>query len=203
MKPIARILCCLLLPLMIGTVQACCNCADEIYYQFIVNKVEVANLDNTGIAPVPVQGDTVNKKAYCLGITMSTTKVALQKSAAPNFFIQTASAQVDCFCGGGFYGRMADILMSVNIYTVNDFDSTHPAGSQINAYFFGDGRYPLVANGLFNQPLYSYDFASPSFVYNYMLMHEPQYSSLCQFKVEIDFSDNRKYELVTKPINLL
>ena len=199
---LAPILCWLLLPLLIGTVQACCNCADEIFYQFKVNKVEVSNLDNSGIVPVPTQGDTVNKKAYCLGIIMTTTKVALQKNAVPNLFVQTASAQVDCFCGGGFYGQMADTLLSLRIYTVNDFDSTHRAGAEINSYFFSDGRYPLAANGLFNQPLYSYDFASPSYVYNYMLMHEPQFSSLCQFKVEVDFS-NRKYELLTKPINLL
>jgi hypothetical protein len=199
---LARILCWLLLPLMIGTVQACCNCADEISYRFIVNKIEIANLDNSGISPVPVQGDAVNKKAYCLRIAMTTTKVAFQKNVTPNLFVQTASAQ-DCFCNGGFYGQMTDTLLSLHIYTVNDFDSTHKAGSEINSYFFSDGRYPLAANGSFNQPLYSYDFASPSYVYNYMLMHEPQFSSLCQFKVEINFSDNKKYELLTQPINLL
>lgn len=198
---LARILCWLLVPMMIGTIQACCNCADVIYYQFTISKVEVANLDNSGIVPVAIRDDTVSKKSYCLGITITTTKIALQKTAVPNLFVQTASAQ-DCFCAGGFYGQTKDTLLALHIYTVNDFDSTHLAGSEINTYFFSDGRNPLPATGQFNQPLYSFDFGSPAFVYSLMLMHEPQFSALCQFRVEVDFS-NRKYELLTKPVNLL
>jgi hypothetical protein len=86
---------------------------------------------------------------------------------------------------------------------VHDFDSTHLAGAELTGYFSSEGRNPLAANGQMNQPFSSYDFDPPSIVYNYILMHEPQYSSLCQFKIEIVFSDNRKFELVTNPVTLI
>jgi hypothetical protein len=87
----------------------------------------------------------------------------------------------------------ADTIVQIKIYTLYDFDATHPANSDISAYFkVGETEKQNASNG------YSYTHFTPIQAYltthadqtwfdqiDFLLMTEPQLNSSHEFKVEL------------------
>jgi hypothetical protein len=101
-----------------------------------------------------------------------------------------------------FSGTSKDSVVSIQIFTVNDFDASHKAGSDVSSIFYSDGKNPMPPGGIYNQPLYSGAFKPDSIVYKFMLMHAPSNPS-CQFHVVLNLGEQRVIDLLTKPVILL
>lgn len=195
---LARILCWLLFPLVVGVVQSCCYCEGEVEYKFEVSSTDVYNLDNSGIEPKITDADTISKAAYGIELKLTTAKIT-KADVHPFSFINSASA-MKCVCYS-FSGTSKDSVLSIKIFTVNDFDTSHKAGSDVTAIFYSDGKNPMPPGGNYNQPLYSSAFKPDALVYKFLLMQSPSNPS-CQFHVVLNLGNQRIIDLLTKPVTL-
>lgn len=196
---LARILCWLLFPLAIGVVQSCCYCEGGVEYKFAVTSTAVYNLDNSGMEPKITDADTIGKSAYGIELKLATAKIT-KADVHPFSLINSASA-MKCVCYS-FNGTSKDSVVSIQIFTVNDFDPSHKAGADVTDIFYSDGKNPMPAGGIYNQPLYSGAFKPDAIVYKFMLMHIPTNPS-CQFRVVLNLGNQTVMDLLTKPVTLL
>ncbi|MBV4359331.1 DUF5034 domain-containing protein [Pinibacter aurantiacus] len=196
---LTRILCWLLLPMIAGTIEACCHCPEGLKYQFAIDKIKLEVLDNGGQVPVITGADSICKKCYGLRVELETIKVGQQKVHKPLFL---ESAYANRCCTSGFTGDSRDTIQTVQVFTAIDFDSTHKAGSDVTSYFFIDGTKPLPANGVFNQPIYTFTEEPMPIDYNFILMHESEYSQ-CQFRVVVTVASGKQFEKTSVVTHLI
>jgi|GEM_PF-2401978 len=198
---LARILCWLLLPMIAGTIEACCHCPEGLKYLFAIDKIKLQILDNSGPGPVITNADTLCKKCYGVMLELETVKVGQHKTSQPLFMESAYAGYCECVTNG-FTGDSKDTIQSIQVFTVIDFDSTHTAGSDVTSYFFVDGTKPLPANGIFNQPMYTYAEEPKPIDYNFILMHESDYSQ-CQFRIVVTVASGKQFEQTTTIIHLI
>ncbi|MDH7463045.1 DUF5034 domain-containing protein [Chitinophagaceae bacterium 26-R-25] len=198
---LTRIFCWLLLLMIAGTIEACCNCPEGLRYLFAIDKIKLQILDNSGPNPVVASADTLCKKCYGVLLELETVKVGQHKTRQP-LFMESAYAGV-CEClSSGFIGDSKDTIQSIQVFTALDFDSTHKAGADVTSYFFVDGTKPLPANGIFNQPIYTNTEEPKPIDYNFILMHESAYSQ-CQFRIVVTVASGKQFEQTTAVTHLI
>jgi len=223
---IRKILIIALLPLILECIISCCDCEEIPYINY--NDLSsyshaamlISNLDNSGPTPLLVENDTVPCCAYAIRVVVDRQEKALDDqdmyslahpSKTKNLLtpiqhqglMQSAYA-FSCHCPEERIFIPADSLLSVHVYCLDDFDSSHPAGSDISSYFrIYRNEYMMVladAHYLSNYELNSLDDEVLEF--NLLLMEAPSSEGPQQFRVEINLSDGRVLEERTDAIVL-
>ncbi|MDI1233263.1 MAG: DUF5034 domain-containing protein [bacterium] len=95
-----------------------CSCRKYTPSVYEVVGIELGNCDNSDIRPIEVITDSVPMKAYAIKITL--TQEMRKKSNDP----ESESGTIN-----------EDRLNSFNIFSLNNFDSSHPARASLNTYF--------------------------------------------------------------------
>lgn len=78
---------------------------------------------------------------------------------------------------------------SISIYSVQQFDSLHPAGSSLNSYFIAGPRIGSVAEDIVNDFAETQDFYPTHDPDDLWLMKSPAANGYYQFVVRLDFND--------------
>lgn len=207
---IRKIIFILLLPVIAEIIVSCCDCAEVIFKNYTNESVLVKNLDNSGQDPVVSVSNSIDKDAYGIRVEVYREITAFNKKTTPTFF-QSAYA-TSCQCPPPEQFFPIDSVMSIKIFTLNDFDLAHSADSDISDYFKVYQQYffrtindylKSTPNGYGNSSLVLYDESELEIKVDLLLMTVPTINDQHRFKVEIILSDGRILELETPEIELI
>jgi hypothetical protein len=114
---------------------ACCHCAPERtrFYTsegIVAQPIQFEILGDTAFSYTAVLKDSVARLNYGLNIQFDTKETVYAQFA----FKGLISSAYACKCGPDYYSPR-DTLKSIRIFTLKDFDASHPAGSEISEYF--------------------------------------------------------------------
>ncbi len=196
-----RILFLLVSPVIIDGM-TCCDCpnSEKETANFSYCSLEVNYLDNTGEKPVLTQSTALPKEA--LGIRID---VERKRDMCINRRSWFGTAAYACDCGYDTIYFPLENIVKASIITVNDFDTQHPAGTDITEYFYTyDSRSYKPATTEFSTQLKYVNYYSGelSNEINFLLMTPPPSMTECAFKIVVELSDERILEDTTDTILL-
>lgn len=93
-------------------------CSKHIPSKFEVVSMQLGNSNSTGEKPFDATVDSIPKQAYALKMTLQ-EEMRQEMAGDPQ--------------SNGFINE--DQLIAISIFSLNNFDSLHPAGSSLNSYF--------------------------------------------------------------------
>lgn len=203
----------LLLPIFAQVLVSCwCNC-NEPKYGTYTNKgfYEVKNLENAEFLNTTTM-ESIPKTAFGLRIEMQRDIVS-QRQSPKTEILPSAYAMSPCECP---YNKLTakDSVTTVNIFTVNDFDDKHLAGSDVSDYFRYVNRnssngvikkYATLTEFVKEEPtaIFNADFYKNTKIIDFLMMETPKLGTKHNFRIKIAFSDGRVVEATSLPINLI
>jgi hypothetical protein len=192
-----------LFPLVAEVVVSCCNCLEPVFKHYTNKTLTVSNLDNSGSAPVVATSDTIRKTAY--GIRMQLVRETVVCNEKPvSLFIQSAYA-FKCGCESPYQILPRDSILSVSIVTLNDFDASHPANSDVTSYFrvYENFYFTIISDYLQHSELIAYNDSELQITADLLLMTPPAIDTQHKFVVNITLSDGRTFTRETSEIHLI
>jgi hypothetical protein len=198
----------LLLVPIIGVFYSCCDCKPPVPASYSHKTLLLKNLDNNGKWAVETDSLQINKNAYGIRFYLTREKDIIACERQINsIFIQSAYAfsVPDCY---DYIYSATDRIVSIKIFTLNDFDNQHSGNSDITDYFRVAQTYSNVDEFL-KTLNYSYEwnefetFPWKNLIFDLMLMVAPTATNNQQFKVQVELSDGRILEQQTTEIKLL
>ena len=193
----------LVFPLITEVVISCCNCIDPVIQHYTNKSISVSNLDNTGQEPIVSTANSINKNAYGFRLQLTREKLAcLEKRYS--FFIQSTYA-MSCRCPPPTQFMAKDSINSIKVFTIQNFDGAHPAGSDVSDYFKVYRGFSFTTIGDFlktsKQTLFDERELQP--LTDFLLMTAPAIVGARRFKVQLTLSDGRVLETETSTIDLI
>lgn len=200
-----KILLFLLLPLIAETVISCCHCLEPVLKRYTNKTLLIDNLDNSNNEPVISTSGSVAKTAYGIRIHLSREKIACINRSR-SVFIQSAFAY-KCDCPPPNQFLPEDSITSIKVFTVNDFDATHSANSDISDYFKVYTAYlftfTTIPDYLRNTSPVLYSENELEVKLDLLLMTPPSFNNQHRFRVQITLSDGRVLQQETSEIQLV
>jgi len=200
---INKILVVLLLPLIADTIISCCNCEETVVKYYSNKSIEVLNLDNSGNKAVVATNDTARKEAFGIRVMLKKEKTSFL-NPPKTLFLQAAYAY-DCFCPASYELLPRDSITAIQIFTLNDFDTNHPANSEVSVYFkvFEYNNFTPISEYVKNYKTLLFDDAELGQSIDLLLMTPPQIPGSYKFKVRFNLSDGRIFEQESTAIELI
>lgn len=167
---------------------SCCDCPETNTFKYTFDSIQLFHLDNSGKKPVIVNSGTIPKEAYGMQIEFSLGPMA--SGSIPDLTLFNSACAYDCFCPPEFEYVAEDTISGMKIISLNDFDDTHPADSDISEYF-------KVHTGMVYRTFQEYT-DHPENIYfdkpsrediEILLMQPPTFTGQHQFRAEIELSD--------------
>lgn len=194
----------LLLPLILEIVVSCCECIEPIYQKYTNKALSINNLDNSGREPIVSTSTSIIKTAYGIRIQLLGEKIA--GIERPNsIFIQSAFAFTKCNCPPSYQFLPKDSITTIKILSLNDFNSTHSANSEISDYFkvYKYYSFSTIQDYIRNtNPVLNYE-SDLAIKIDLLLMTAPTINNQHKFRVQITLSDGRVLEQDTSIIELI
>lgn len=204
MKLLLRVLLLLTVPFMLRVLAACSidGCEDAGIYQYSHKSFEVSAIDNSGSQPVVVTSGEVVERAFGIRLSVDRDQIAsiFQHS---DFSFFTPLSATDCEPA---HYIAEDSIVTLKVYTVEDFDAEHGAGSDVSEYFrfFHHSYYVALDDyiGVFGAEtiINTGDLEKEI---DLLLMTVPELNTTHQFKVQVVLSDGRVFEETTPTIDLV
>lgn len=192
----------LFLPLIAQVIFISCHCPEPLIEYYSNKEFTLFNLDNSGYEPKITTADSVPKEAFGVRLQLEREKTAFYKPIQPVFFQSAYAFRREC-PPPRILPR--DSVLSLKVFTLNDFDASHPAGSDVSDYFkvFERNNFRPIEPYLKaeNTTLFSEEQLKEKL--DLLLMTAPVLNKSHQFKIEISLSDGRLIELFSTAINLI
>lgn len=197
----------MLVPIASILFHACCPCNVETQHGNYSHKaMSLKNLDNSGEKAVESESSELIKNAYGIRLYLTREKIVIASAKQINsFFIQSAYA-TSCECPPEFLYFPSDSIVSIKIFTVNNFDNQHSGDSDITGYFRVAGSYSTIESNVANMRYtYADDFEywGRELKLDLLLMATPTANNKQQFEVQVILSDGRILTQQTPEIELL
>lgn len=191
----------LIIGLSLRFIVSCCDCNDTTVYKYTFNSMKTMHIDNSGQSPHYVEGGIIPKEAYGLQIELALSQLAYNKSL--NFTGFNTAYAFDCFCPPEIAYFAQDTISEIRIITLNDFDITHKANSEISDYFkvLTSTNYLTIPAYVDTPEIIYYEKPEHDIILVY-LMKPPAIIGEHRFKVEILLSDGTTLASSTTIINL-
>lgn len=183
---------------LVRILASCDPCRNYSAYYYHFDELTVSNLDNSGKTAELSQATEINKNAFGINIKISTKPAS--SWFRPNFFNNTAFAWE---CDDGDYSE--DVVEDIKIFTLNDFNSGFPAGSDVSRLF----RVQL--HSVFRQLDQHLSYINSisrvlnenkSLEIQSLLLTSPDYEGPHQFEIEVHFQDDSILTAITTPVLL-
>ena len=193
----------LLFPLIAEVVISCCNCIEPVIQHYTNKSISINHLDNSRSEPLVSTSDSIIKKAYGIRLQLIRERLACIEKRQ-SVFIQSAYA-FSCGCPPAKQFLPKDSITAIKIYTLHDFDSNHPADSDVSGYFkiYQAFTFSTIPDYIKTSYLVLYDDRELAKQIDFLLMTVPAISGQHQFKVEITLSDGRVLINETTTIELI
>ncbi len=189
-------------PLMAELIVACCHCLEPTYLNYTNCNLTVQNLDNSGAEPIVTNLNTIPKSAFGIRIVVNRNEDTCAKSNKSLFF-QSAYA-FSCECPPEFQYLPLDSITSVEIITINAFNSEHLGHTEVSEYFYIYQKHEFfkINEYINNVKTVLYDFENPTLAFDLLLMSPPTIGTEHQFEVKVELSDGRILSAQTELLEL-
>lgn len=178
-KTLAFVLFFLFLPGIFSLMVSCGNkCYDQCY---TVTNIELKAVDNGDSIPKPPVNSTIKAKALLLQLWVKDTVtdgMCTHKSAFTNDAFATYFR--NCSTTGPY-------IQKLTITADKNFDSTHPAGTDLYNLFFEEKKVPYYTAG----------------IYNFYLLNAPDKNDSFVFTINIKLDNGKVLTASTLSLNLL
>src|SRR5687768_8173772 len=124
---IKKIIFILLFPFMAELIVSCCNCVEPVLKNYTNKSISVSNLDNSGTNPLVSTSASIIKAAYGIRIQLLREITACTNKPNSIFFQSAYANRCDCPLPNQFVPK--DSIATIKIFTLSDFDNSHPANS--------------------------------------------------------------------------
>jgi len=177
-----------------------CNCGPNQTFHTTTKTLLVNNIDSTLPEPMTANSAVINANNYGFKMQLLSDRVA-QKNQKVNWgFIQKAYA---CSCAEDIY-KSKEHILTLEIFSNNDFDASHPKNTDLSAYF-----KVKIYNNLNTMIEYVkyinkfYQSSSNPFYWGIFLQAVPSLSKKHKFRIKITLSDGRILEAETTEVELI
>ncbi|MCL1938679.1 MAG: DUF5034 domain-containing protein [Candidatus Azobacteroides sp.] len=186
-----------------------CRCDVEQHINYLYKDLILKNLDNSGEKAIESESLQFNKDAYGIRLLLLIEEetAVVRAKQINSIFVQSASATSVESCP--YVYQAIDSIVSIQVFTINDFDNLHTANSEITEYFKVAQTYSSVEDYLTNASYTQVYRDNGWFTYygpleiDLMLMTVPTINNHHQFRVRMELSDGRVFEEQTTEIELL
>ena len=197
----------LLVPIASVLFHACCPCDVETQHEKYSHKAMfLKNLDNSGEKAIESEALQLNKNAYGIRLNLVREKVVIARAKQINSFIIQSAYATSCECPPEFLYFPSDSIVSIKIFTVNNFDNQHSENTDISGYFRVAGSYSTVESyvtNMRNNYADDFDYWGRELKLDLLLMTAPTANNKHQFEVQVALSDGRILKQQTPEIELL
>jgi hypothetical protein len=189
---------------------ACCPCDVETKHENYSHKaIFLKNLDNSGEKAIESESLQLNKNAYGIRLYLEREKVVVAQAKPINsIFIQSAYA-TSCECPPEFLYFPSDSIVSIKIFTVNNFDNQHLENSDVTDCFRVGVSSTIESYVAKMRYTYAIDYAYgveywvQELKLDLLLMTAPTANNKQQFEIQVALSDGRILKQQTLEIELL
>lgn len=198
-----KIILVLLFPFIANLVISCCHCLDTEIHHFTNKTISVINLDNSGKEPLETSSGSVIKTAY--GIRVKLTREKIVRIDKPKIILVEAAYANYCHCPPPDEFMPNDSIVAIRVMSLTDFNSSHPANTDVSTYFKVYAPYSFTTSDDFAKATSAifFDETELQVTFNLLLMTPPDLSGPHQFKVQIVLSDGRTLEQNASTIDLI
>lgn len=193
----------LVFPLIAEVMISCCDCIDPVVQHYTNKTISVSHIDNSGKEPIVAASNSIIKSAYGFRLQLTRGKLAcLEKRYS--FFIQSTYA-MGCRCPPPSQFNAKDSITTIKVLTLQNFDDTHAAGSEVSDYFkiYHEFSFAAIADYLRVSTWTLYDEKELEPQLDFLLMTAPVITGEHQFRIQIFLSDGRILETETSTIDLI
>ena len=179
---------------------ACCRCEQPPLVEYKRCELDIYNMKYSDGREDYLYSDSVEASDFGIQLLFRQSENTCQLNAS-GLFVNTAMA---CSCDDAF-GKALDRYESIEIYTIQAFDSIHPAGSKVTEYFNVTNVFPDVSTIADYVAFANKTYSSESNYYgnemaSIRLTSYPDSVSEHQFKVEATMNDGRVLSEITNPV---
>ena len=183
---------------------ACCDCKDPVFSYFTHKNLDLNILDNSGPDCVITESNQIAKSAFGIQIKLDRKeKTAFNWFSKPSIF--TKSYAFDCYCPAEEQFKAADSINAIEIICLTDFDSLHPANSNITEFFrvYENFSFYSIKTFINEKQITQFEFFEyEQLIFNLLLIDPPAFKTQ-KFKINISFSDGRILSSETRTIELI
>lgn len=154
----------------------------HVRHCIILNNV-IMQLYNSHTGKMIQAADSVSAKSLYLNISMDTKEFSCMNTSRVSLIPAAYAYKVQP--AYLFY----DTLKSITVTCLQDFDSTHHAGTPLNEYFSIPENFPVTN-----------EFAE---IYSYNLQAEPDSEMLYEFRISAQFSGGALYDTILPPVKII
>ncbi len=176
-----------------------CNCDPIRTVYFSKKNLSLKNMDASLPDPMLTNALIISSENYGIQFQLLTEQIASTKPRIKWGLIQTAHA---CKCAEDTRIAKEDIL-SVEIFSNNDFDASHPKNTDLSLYFKAKRLNSKISIAEYIKTLKDFDYLSiGAFNEGVFLQVKPSIGKKHKFKVRIYLSDGRILEAETTEVEL-
>ncbi len=201
MKKISKVFLLLTLPLLLDIVITGCSCDDtqEIYYSNC--DLQLVNIDNSKQEPLE-SPDSVSRNTYGIRVTIQRNENQCASRSPNSLFIPRANAFSMDGCPAVLYNAI-DSITDFQIFTLKDFNSDYPAGSNVTTAFnvYDAFNYYSVATYMSSIHGVHSEKTGDDMTFNLLLMTAPTIG-VHQFEVSMQLTDGRIFTAQTEALKL-
>ena len=166
------------------------------------------NLDNSGEQAIESEALELNKNSYGIRLYLIRERNAIVRvRQSYSLFFHSTYAFTPRTCLPAYIFSPTDSIISIKVFTLNNFDNQHPENSDITNYFKVAQSYSDVKEHVANMRFtYEYDFETQfekELKIDLMLMATTTTNNPHHFKIQVALSDGRIFEQQTSEIKLL
>lgn len=186
--------------LTLQIITGCCDCEPIRKIYFTRKGLSLKNLDATLPQPGLTNDSVISSTKYGIQIQLLNTQLALDKKRINWGLIQQAQA---CKCAGDDFIPKENIL-SIKIFSTNDFDTSHPRNTDLSLYFKVKKYNTTVPITEYIKSLIDYPYmANTAFFEGIFLQVAPSMAKRHKFRLEIALSDGRILAAETTEVELI
>jgi len=167
-------------------------------------------LDNSGASAAETDSPQINKNAYGIRLFLTRERDIIARARQINSVLIQSVHAITIYCPPKYIYTARDSIISIKIFTINDFDNQHLAGADITSYFRTPRSFSTVESLVADMGYTSWDYFGDGWDYlvrklriDLLLMFAPTANNLHQFKVQVELSDGRILEQYTTEVELL
>jgi hypothetical protein len=193
----------LIFPFIADLAISCCNCLDTLTHHYSNKTLKVSSLDNSGQEPKEISAGSVFKAAY--GIRVQLVREKVVHINKPAIVFGQAAWAYGCHCPPTDEFLPNDSVIAIRVLTLYNFNSDHPANSDVSAYFKVYTPYNFQTLDAYTKYIGTsfYSETELQLSFNMLLMTPPASGGAHQFRVQFILSDGRILEQDTPTIDLI
>ncbi|WP_421939695.1 DUF5034 domain-containing protein [Pedobacter sp.] len=176
-----------------------CNCPKPQNIYFTNNGLALKNMDRSLPSPMLSSAGTIAAANYGIHIQVLNEQLTAQNRRVKWSLMQAAYA---CSCEGNYF-ISKESISAIQIFSNNDFDSSHPKGTDLSLYFKVNHFSGMISVTEYIKTLKDLNYSNDPSIFTYIfLQNAPGSNKKHKFRIVFSLSDGRSLLAETTEVEL-